>query len=78
VEREIGLVRADVEREVGLLRTDVTREVGHVRSDMSAMETRQTSALEILRRDMTIRLGGLVIASTGIMLAAMRFMLAHP
>jgi hypothetical protein len=78
VEREICLVRTDLAREVGLLRTDLTREIGHARSDMTAMETRQTSALEILRRDMTIRLGGLVIASTGIMLAAMRFMLAHP
>jgi hypothetical protein len=33
--------------------------------------------VEILRRDMTIRLGAMEIASTGVMIAAMRFMLTH-
>jgi hypothetical protein len=82
---EIGLFRIDVEREFGSVRTDLEREIGRVRTDMTAMETRLTagtatvvSNLEILRRDMTIRLGAIALASTGIILAAMRFMLTHP
>jgi hypothetical protein len=34
--------------------------------------------IEILRPHMTIRLGTALIASTGIILAAMRIMLVHP
>jgi len=90
--REIELVRTDLTREIELVRTDLTREIaretGLVRTDLTremvASETRLTAAiagvssgLELLRRDMTIRLGAMAIASTGVMLAAMRFMLTH-
>jgi hypothetical protein len=83
--REFGLVRAELTHEIGSVRTELTHEIGSVRTDMTAMETRLSSAiarvssdLEILRRDMTIRLGAIAVASTGVMLAAMRFMLPHP
>jgi hypothetical protein len=82
---EVGLVRTDLMHEIGLVRTDLDREMGRVRSDMTSMETRLTAAtvgvrneLELLRRDLTIRLGTMIIGGTGIMLAAMRFMLTHP
>jgi hypothetical protein len=45
---------------------------------LTAAIARVHSDLEVLRRDMTIRLGAMAIASTGVMLAAMRFMLTHP
>jgi hypothetical protein len=71
-------VKADLERQI-------EHETGAIRTDMTAMETRLSTAiarissdLEIFRRDMTIRLGAIAVASTGVMLAAMRFMLAHP
>jgi hypothetical protein len=83
--REFGLVRAELTHEIGSVRTELTHEIGSVRTDMTAMETRLSSViarvssdLEILRRDMTIRLGAIAVASTGVMLAAMRFMLPHP
>jgi hypothetical protein len=79
---DLQAVKADLEREIGLVRTDLTREIGLVRTDLTreitAMDTRLSAAIEILRRDMTIRLGTALIASTGIILAAMRLMLAHP
>jgi hypothetical protein len=89
LEREIGLFRSVLKSEIGLLRSDLEREIGLVRSDltrvMTAMDTRLSTAIlklgsniEILRRDMTISLGAVGIASTGIIIAAMRFMLAHP
>jgi len=77
--------KGELERGIGLVRIDLEREVGLVRSDLTAMESRLTTSiigvrtdLELLRRDMTIRLGAMAIASTGVMLAAMRFMLVHP
>jgi hypothetical protein len=88
LKREIGSLRTDVERgighETGLVRSELAREIHLVRTGMVAMETRLTTAitgvrtdLEILRRDMTIRLGAMAIASTGVMLAAMRYMLTQ-
>lgn len=78
-------VKAELAHEIGLVRTDMEREIGHVRTDMTALETRLIAAItkvstdaEILRRDITIRLGAVAMASTGIILAAMRIMLAHP
>ena len=67
------------------LQHELAREIGLVRTDMTAMETRLTAAIarvssdvEILRRDMTIRLGAITVGSTGVLVAAMRFMLSHP
>jgi hypothetical protein len=80
--REIGFVRTDlgreIERETGLVRTDLTREIVVSESRLTAAIARVHSDLAVLRRDMTIRLGAMAIASTGVMLAAMRFMLTHP
>jgi hypothetical protein len=49
---------------------DVERGIGQVRTDLE-------NRLELLQRDITIRLGAMMIASTGILLAAMRFMTMH-
>jgi hypothetical protein len=84
LERELGSVRAEMKHGFDLARGDLEREIGSVRTDMTAMETRLSVVItkvsgdvEILRRDMTIRLGAFAVASTGIILAAMRFMLTH-
>lgn len=78
-------MQADLEHQTGLVRTGLEREIGLVRVEMTAMETRLTTViagvrkgLELLSRDLTIRLGAMMIAGFGIMLAAMRYMLMHP
>jgi hypothetical protein len=82
LEREIGTVRADLEREIGLVRGELTLQIGLVRTDLTreitAMDTQLSAAIEILCRDMTIRLGTALFAGTGIIPGAMRLMLAHP
>ena len=74
--------KADVQTSAAEVRAELRSEIASVRSDMTAMETRLFAAitkvandLDILRRGMTIRLGATAIASTGIILAAMRLML---
>ena len=49
--------------------TGVLREASEV--DLSGLATR--SDLEILRRDLTIRLGGMIVIATGVLLAAKFF-----
>jgi hypothetical protein len=44
---------------------------------LSSLEARLESKLEILLRDMTIKLGGMLVIAVGVLLAAMRFM-PHP
>jgi septal ring factor EnvC (AmiA/AmiB activator) len=74
-------VKADLERQIvhetGLLRTDLTREIIAAETRQSIATMKVGSDLEILRRDMTIRLGAIVIASTGVLLTAMRLMVPH-
>ena len=36
------------------------------------------AAIEVLRRDMTIKLGGMIFVAVGVLLAAMRYMPPHP
>ena len=43
----------------------------------ASLEARFDSKIELLRRDMTIKLGGMLVIAVGVILAAMRFM-PHP
>ena len=49
------------------LRTELKAEIAQVRSD-----------LELLRRDLVIRLGGMIFLAAGMIIAAMRYMPPHP
>lgn len=67
-----------VKTDLQAVRVDLTREMTAMESRLSAAILKVANDLEILRRDVTIRLGAAAFASTGIILAAMRYMLAHP
>jgi hypothetical protein len=45
---------------------------------LAALEARLLAAIELLRRDMTIKLGGFIFVAVGVLLAAMRYMTLHP
>jgi hypothetical protein len=47
------------------------------KSDLNTKFASLEAKLEILRQDMTIKLGGMMIIAVGVLLAAMRFM-PHP
>jgi hypothetical protein len=74
---DVLAVKADLTHEIGLVRSDLTRETTAMKTRLSAAIMKVANDGEILRRDITIRLGAVAIASTGIILAAMRIMLAH-
>jgi hypothetical protein len=64
---DYGTLRADVKADNGGLRAEMVSEFALVRSEM-----------ELLRRDLTIRMGGMFVVAIGVLLTAMRFMVLHP
>ena len=60
------------------LGTGLRGEMGGLRGDMAALEARMLSAIELLRRDMTIKFGSMMIIAVGVLLAAIRYLPPHP
>src|SRR6266436_5351997 len=60
--REIALVKDDL----ALVKDDVARDIAQLAATLRA-------EMEVLRRDLTIRLGGMIVVATGILLAAKFF-----
>jgi|SRR5271165_1028720 len=69
--------KADLTHEIVTLRADLERDITAMETRLSTAITKVGNDVDFLRRDMTIRLGAIVIASTGIVLGAMRYMLMH-
>jgi hypothetical protein len=61
--------KTDIERFEAATKSDFERLEAATKSDFERLEDK----LEILRRDMTIRLGGMIIAATAVLLAAKFF-----
>lgn len=49
-----------------------------VRGDLASLEARMLAAMEFLRRDVTIKLGGMMMIAVGVLLAAIRYLPPHP
>ena len=71
-----ALIGADL-----VTKSDLDTRLGSFEARLSAkfeaFEAKFDAKLEILRRDMTIKLGGMLVIAVGVLLAAMRFM-PHP
>ncbi len=79
---EMGELRVELKSDMAELRTELKSDMAELRtelkSDMNGLRTGWRADNELLRREMTIRLGGMMFAGFGIMLAAMRYMQIHP
>jgi hypothetical protein len=64
---EIQAVRTELKADIAELRTELRNETASIRS-----------AMEVLRRAMTIRLGGMIVAGFAVMSAILRMMPLHP
>jgi predicted lipoprotein len=60
---EIAALRAELKADIAALRAEF-------KTDIAAVE----AEIELLRRDLTIRLGGMMVVAVGIILAAIRYM----
>jgi hypothetical protein len=70
-----GVLRESREADLSRLATkdDVVRVETSLRGDIAHIETALRAEMEILRRDLTIRLGGMIVVATGVLLAAKFF-----
>lgn len=71
VKSDLQTVKTDLERTILQTRQDLENKIDRVDSKLE-------SKIELLRRDMTIRLGAMLIASTSIILTAIRFLPLRP
>jgi hypothetical protein len=85
VKADLLAVKAELQADLQGMKADalatkveLTREITATEARLSTAILKVANDLEIMRRDMTIRHGAVAFASTGIMIAAMRIMLAHP
>jgi hypothetical protein len=73
--RETSTIRGDL---VGV-RAELKADIADVRAELGATKADLKSDLKLLEQRMTIRLGGMLVVITGILLAAMRYMIVpHP
>ena len=67
--READLSRLATKDDIARLKDDIE----HVKDDIAHLAATLRAEMEILRRDLTIRLGGMIVVATGILLAAKFF-----
>jgi len=75
---DLTLAKADLKSEIHTLKIDLENKIDRLENKIDRVESRLDGKIELLRRDMTIRLGAMLIASTSILLTAIRFMPLHP
>jgi hypothetical protein len=46
--------------------------------DLAGVEARLASTMELLRRDVTIKFGSMIVIAVGVLLAAIRYLPPHP
>lgn len=74
---DISGLRGDLKASEASLRSDLKASEAALRSDLKASEAALRGEMQLLRRDLTIRLGGMITLGVGIMVTAMRLLL-HP
>jgi len=70
---DIEATRGDIARLEAATRADIQRFEAATRADTQRLEAKMESQLEILRRDITIRLGSMIVIATGVLLGAKFF-----
>src|SRR4051794_9010381 len=58
--------------------TEVKTEVAAVRAEIASLRTELKGDMEVMRRDLVIKLGSMMVIAVGVILAALRFMPPHP
>ena len=71
--READLSRLATKDDIAHVKDDIARVETSLRGDIAQLGTALRAEMEILRRDLTIRLGGMIVVATGVLLAAKFF-----
>lgn len=69
---------AEARAETAGLRSELKADLASLRSELKADLASLRSDIEILRRDLVIKVGGMLVVSVGILLTAIRYLPPHP
>jgi len=70
---------APVKSDLAALRAELKAEIAALKAEIAALRAEFKADIELLRRDLTIRLGSMIVVAVGILLAAIRYLPAgHP
>ena len=73
VARLESTTKNDIARLESTTKNEIARLESTTKNEIARIETTLRAEMEILRRDLTIRLGGMIVVATGILLAAKFF-----
>jgi hypothetical protein len=59
--------------DIAALKADIAALRAELKADIAALEARVDAKLEILKRDVTIRLGSMMVVAVGVILAGFKF-----
>ena len=75
---DLAALRNEIAADIAALRADAKADIAGLRNEIRADIAALRAGMEMLRRDMTIRLGGMIVVAVGVLLAAMRYFTLHP
>jgi hypothetical protein len=67
-------IRSELKAEITALRVELRAEIASVRAEIAGVGSELKADLELLRRNLIIRLGSMLVVAVGILLAAMRYL----
>ncbi len=74
VRTDLAGLRAELKADIAALRAELKADIAALRAELKADIELMRREMEILRRDLTIRLGGMMVVAVGILLAAIRYL----
>jgi uncharacterized protein involved in exopolysaccharide biosynthesis len=77
LQSDMAGLQTRLQSEITDLRTEVKRDTTSLDQRLTLLHAETRSTIEILRRDLTIKLGSMIFVAVGVILAAMR-MMPHP
>jgi uncharacterized protein involved in exopolysaccharide biosynthesis len=71
---EIAALRAELKGDIAALRAELKADISALRAELKGDIAALKADIELLRRDLTIRLGSMIVVAVGILLAAIRYL----
>ncbi len=74
VRADLAAVKTELKAEIAALRAELKGDIAALRAELKGDIAALKADIELLRRDLTIRLGSMIVVAVGILLAAIRYL----
>ena len=74
IQRDIALVRRETKQDIDLVRREIKESENGIRRDMKELETTLRHDMQQMESRITLRLGGLIVAGTGVLAVLMKLL----